>query len=822
MGYAISAIAKAAHGKLYGQGDLVVEHLIIDSRKCLYPSGTLFVALPGDKHDGHSFVIPLYESGVRAFVVNRYPEAYESLGDARFILVKNTKKALQNIAGFIRRQFTNTVIGITGSNGKTIIKEWLFQLLHDDKNMYRNPKSYNSQIGVPLSIWPLTNEYDIAVLEAGISRPGEMSALEHMIQPEIGILTNIGEAHQEFFNSFDEKLIEKLLLFSGCKVLIYSKDDELIRKYVPEKLPDKNLLSWSQYVDADLKINKISVHSGSTKISGDFKSQAIDIEIPFIDSASIQNAIHCWLLMLHLGYSPDNIKNRMLKPEPVSMRLEQLHGRNNCFLLNDTYNSDIDSLSVALEALSRLPDKKRKVVILSDILQSRFHDNELYSKVSTLLSKHDVSQLIGIGERITKHKNLFNAISSTAFFTDTDRFLNSPALQSLKRSNILIKGSRRFEFEKISAILQQKSHQTVLEVSLNALLHNLNYFRSRLNNGTKLMVMVKAFSYGSGSHEIASFLQEQKVDYLGVAIADEGAELRRDGVTIPVMVMNPDPDSYEKIIDNNLEPEIYNHSGLQKFAETLRRNGMTKYPVHLKFDTGMRRLGFEPEEADNILEFINTAKMLQVKSVFTHLTSTDNPLHDDFTHQQVNLFKTVAEKFRQGLSYSFFRHVLNSAGIERFPDYQFDMVRLGIGLYGISSMGEGKLMNISAFKTHIIQIKNAGQRETVGYNRAYRLEKDSTIAILPVGYADGLNRKLSNSNGFVYVHGTLVPIIGNICMDICMVDVSGLQAQEGDEVIIFGTEISISDLAKKLGTIPYEILTSISTRVKRIYLQDYK
>jgi alanine racemase len=818
--YSLEEIADITGGKIEGSSGLIIQNLLIDSRASAISSSFLFFALIGQRHDGHRFIPELYRRGVRAFVVSKIPEQYNTYAEAGFLIVSDTMLALQQLARFHRERYKCPVIGISGSNGKTIIKEWLNHCLGDAITITRSPKSFNSQVGVPLSLWLLDENTSLGIFEAGISFPGEMKTLQRMIRPDIGIITNIGEAHQENFQNVDQKIYEKLKLYYGCRSLIYCHDHQAIRtciEHTPE-LSGVKLFSWSVTGKADVQVAGITKGIGRTCFKVLYKKTPVEVSIPFTDNASIENALHCLTLMLFLDADRDLVIKKMYDLPPVAMRLEQKSAINGCTLINDSYNSDINSLSIALEVLNRQIQHTKKTLILSDILQSGKEQVELYGKVSKLVEEKGISKLIGIGNAISSCSYLFNLPGE--FFNTTDNFINSFESEKFRNEAILLKGSRSFEFEKIAALLEQKKHTTLVEVNLDALVHNLNYFRSLLKPATRTLVMVKALSYGSGRHEIAGVLQFQRVDYLGVAFADEGVSLRQAGITLPIIVMNPEPESFDTMIQCRLEPEIYSRRILDMFHKVLVRNQEIGYPVHIKIDTGMHRLGFLPTEVRQLCNELIRLKTIKVYSVFSHLAGSDEEVYDSFTFEQIETFKQAATMITDALGYPIIRHILNTSGIERFPDAQFEMVRLGIGLYGISSNNPGKLRNVSTLKSTILQIKSVIPGETVGYNRKGRPEKPSLIAVIPIGYADGLDRRLSNGKGAFLVNGHLAPVVGNICMDMTMVDITETGAKEGDEVVIFGEGNPITTLAEQLDAIPYEILTRVSERVKRVYYQE--
>jgi len=802
--------------------EILISSIAIDSRTVFDPESSLFFALKSDRNDGHKYISDLVHLGVRAFVVSDYSIEFNKYESVTFLIVQNTLDALQKLATWHRSQFHIPVVGITGSNGKTIVKEWLFDILHN-LAVIRSPKSYNSQVGVPLSVWNLNTNYELAIFEAGISKPKEMLNLFRIIKPTIGILTNIGEAHQENFTSKQKKLSEKLKLFESCNSLIYCKDQSLVHSFLINDGINAAVqrFAWS-FIDAnvDLYFRKNETEYG-VEVESTYNGKNYRIELPFQDAASLENAGHCLAFVLSQNYAEPIVLDSFRRLQPVAMRLEMKEGINNCLLINDYYNSDINSLQIALAFLNNNARHPylRKTVILSDIQQAGIPDEQLYQEVARLLLLNKTSHLIGIGARIRKFAEFFE--KSAEFFESTDQFLESAQTDSFKQECILLKGARDFHFERISSVLQKKYHQTVLEIDLNAMVENLNVFRSSILPETRIMVMVKAFSYGSGMAEIARILQFHKVDYLAVAVADEGIELRQAGIDLPIVVMNPEEHSFENMIEFRLEPNIYSEEIFESFRKVLQQNAVVRYPVHLKLDTGMHRLGFDSMESIEILakKLVGQDEMV-VRSFFSHLAGADEAVHDEFTIEQIHQFLKLSAVITGKLPYKVFRHILNSAGIERFPEYQFEMVRLGIGLYGVSASGNEQIKSISRLKTSISQIRHVDAGQTVGYGRKGKVSIAAQIAVLPIGYADGYDRRLSNGVGKVFVNGQIAPIIGNICMDMCMIDVTGLQVAVGDEVELMGENILVSTIAKNIGTIPYEILTGISQRVKRVYLQE--
>ena len=816
--YQLNHISQIVGGALIGRGDFHIDRLSIDSRTLVLASKTLFFALVGERHNGHDYIQDLYDKGIRAFVVSENID-YSNFEDCNFIVVADTLNALQKLSAHHRKNFTYPVIAITGSNGKTIVKEWLYQVLSPHYRIVRSPKSYNSQVGVPISVWQMNSEDELAIFEAGISKPCEMDKLETIIQATGGIFTHLGAAHRENFEDTKALLNEKLKLFTSCEWIVYCDDDTRVSDAIKERYSkSKELLNWSRKSDASLRILSEKLDKGKIELKATYNGEEKMILLSFIDKASIENAINCWLAFLHLGLSDEHIYKGFCDLQAVAMRMEIKEGQNNCLLINDFYNSDLGSLAIALDLMNQHGKERKKTVILSDIFQSGLQPHDLYSQVSELLTLNEIDKIVGIGDDIASQAKSFQCES--IFYPTTETFLKSIDTNLFKNEIILIRGARDFRFERISSALQYKAHRTILEVNLTAMVHNLNYFRSLLQPKTKLMVMVKAFSYGSGSTEIANLLQYHQVDYLAVAIADEGADLRTNGISTPIVVMNPELHSFETMIDYNLEPEIYSLSVLKSFESVLKRSGLKNYPIHLKLDTGMYRMGFVNHELDELISYLKDNSHFHIRSVFSHLAGSDEEMHDDYTESQIDKFEDWSSRIRTAFSYKIDRHILNTSGIERFPNAQFEMVRLGIGLYGVSATKQNMLMNVSSLKTTISQIKWVEKDQTVGYSRKGKLDKKSRIGIIPIGYADGFNRKLSNGVGQVLVNGKLVSVVGNVCMDMCMIDLTDVEAKEGDSVIIFGDDYSLIRIAEKLDTIPYEILTTVSRRVKRIYFQE--
>jgi Alr-MurF fusion protein len=832
--YSISQIAQTIKAHWLQQNkEANIEHLLLDSRKLLFPATSLFFALEGPRRNGDSFIEELYKKEVRNFVVDETfsADALISYKDANFLRVHDVLQALHTLTAFHRRQFTIPVIGITGSNGKTIVKEWLYQLLNSNYNIVRSPKSYNSQIGVPLSIWQMNAGHDLGIFEAGISQPDEMQWLEKIIEPTIGVFTNIGEAHSKGFLNIRQKINEKLKLFLHSQLLIYCADDPDVNGAVSTFVNNVRnnhslkLFSWSKKSKAILQVTGIEKKDDHTIITA-IHQQAADISrsitIPFTDDAAIENAITCWCVLLHLNISDILISEKMLLLRSVEMRLELKQGINNCSLINDSYSADINSLTIALDFLSQQQQHPNRTLILSDILQSGKNSRELYTAIASILQQKNINRFIGIGSEISQQQEVFKNIPETFFFASTTDFKQQFYTLHFYNETILLKGARVFEFEQISHLLEEKIHQTVLEINLNAITHNLKQYQQLLNPGVKIMAMVKAFSYGSGSFEIANLLQFHKVDYLAVAYTDEGVELRKAGITLPIMVMNAEEVTYDLMVQYNLEPEIFSFNILSGFQQYLQQSGIVNYPVHIKLDTGMHRLGFEAKDIPELAQTLQSTTVFKVQSVFSHLVASDAAELDNFTQIQADIFLQSCTKLQKATGYSFLRHIGNTAAIHRHKNLQLDMVRLGIGLYGVDSSiaMQQQLKNVTTLKTTISQIKNVKAGETVGYSRKGIVSKDSTIATVRIGYADGYPRALSNGKGKMWVNGNLLPVIGVVCMDMTMLDITGTTIQEGDEVVVFGESLSVHDVAHWAETIPYEILTGISQRVKRVYFEE--
>lgn len=814
--YTISNIAEILKAKsALHQPNQLIRTLLTDSRTVIDPDGSLFFAVKAQR-DGHLFIDHAYQNGIRNFVISNdaYAEKYK---DANFLIVNDVLIALQNLASSKRNSYTLKVIGITGSNGKTIVKEWLYQLLAADFNIVRSPKSFNSQIGVPLSVWQILAEHTLAIFEAGISKRDEMENLAKIINPSIGILTNIREAHAEGFANYNEKLEEKLKLFKNVKLFIYAP--EYITGISTVDLPGEEKFSWSMSLPADLKISFIEPIENKSYIRATYQDKEIECLIPFVDNAAVENGIICWATLLALGYSPAEADVRLEKLTQVSMRLALINGIENCSIIDDSYSADISSLAIALDFLNLQNQHQKNTLILSDIYETGKNNDVLYAEVSALIQHKNVDRLIGIGPNISAFADLF--ILDKCFYESTQSFIEDLPAVHFSNETILIKGARRFEFERISKLLTQKIHDTVLEVNLNALAANLQFYRSKLNDGVKVMAMVKAFSYGSGSFEIANLLQYHKVDYLAVAYADEGIALRKAGISLPIMVMSPEPSAFDAIVKYQLEPEIYNSYVLKSFLNFLPTN-IRDFPIHLKLDTGMHRLGFEKNEIPELLKILNDSQKLKIISIFTHLVASADEIHDEYTRRQLKEYEEIYTELNEQLDYKPLRHALNTSGITRWPSAQLDMVRLGIGLYGFDSALKNNqgLQTVAVLKTTVTQVKELSAGETVGYSRNGVMPVGGKIATVKIGYADGYSRAFGNGVGKMLLNGNLVPTIGSICMDMCMLNVTGLNVKTGDEVIVFNEQHAIVDLAKQIDTIPYEILTNISQRVKRVYFYE--
>lgn len=834
MIYTIEKITTLIGARRIGHADAKIGWLLTDSRSLCFPEETLFFALRSQRNDGHKYIDDLYRRGVRNFVVEN--DALTShLTDANFLVVPSPLEALQRLAERHRDEFDIPIVGITGSNGKTMVKEWLYQILSPQMVVTRSPRSYNSQIGVPLSVWLLNEQTQVGIFEAGISEPGEMASLHDIIQPTIGVLTSLGTAHQKNFRSMDEKCMEKLQLFHGAKVIAYDSDNDTISRCIRRSGYQGEKIGWSrENPSAPLYISSISStpsspsipsstrYTSSTKISYCYKGTRGEYSLPFIDEASIECSIACAAIALYLGVTPDDLNVRMSQLEPVAMRLEVKEGQHGCTLINDSYNSDINSLDIALDFMSRRPENqgRRRTLILSDIQQTGMDKSELYREVSDLCQKRGIDRLIGIGSAIQSQADKI-ALADKAFFPGVQQFVDSPLFRSLHDEVILLKGARVFGFDHLTELLEQKVHETILEVNLNAVVDNLNFYRSFLKPETKLVCMVKADAYGAGAVEVAKTLQDHRVDYLAVAVADEGVTLRRHGITQNIMIMNPEMTAFKTMFDYDLEPEVYSFRLMEALIRAAEKEGITGLPVHIKLDTGMHRLGFDPEkDIDEVIARLKRQNAIIPRSVFSHFVGSDSDDFDNFSAMQFEKFDKASRKLQSAFFHKILRHMDNSAAIEHFPERQMDMCRLGLGLYGVDPRDNRMLHTVSTLKTTILQLRHVPKEETVGYSRKGILTRDSVIAAIPIGYADGLNRHLGRGKCYCLVNGQKAPYVGNICMDVAMIDVTDIDCKEGDSVEIFGEHLPVTVLSDVLDTIPYEVMTSVSNRVKKVYYQD--
>lgn len=822
--YSLKSLQAELNGKLLSEkeGDSF-ELISIDTRKLYLPSQSVFIALSGIHHNGHRFLGEAFKKGVRQFIVDDPSEVPEELNDATVLLVNNSLKALQNLAAIHRSRFDLPVIGITGSNGKTIVKEWINALCTPGHNLIRSPRSFNSQVGVPLSVWNIEEHHTLGIFEAGISQSGEMDALREIIKPNIGVLTNLGVAHLEQFAEKKELIREKSKLFENCDTLITAElNDEDFKTLSGFINASTKVLRWSRSdKHSDLLVENEKVTSQETEFTLNWRGSTFNCTLPFTDLAHRANMLTAVLAYLHLGFDKDNLAARTKALKTIGMRLELLDGPQGSFLINDTYSADLHSLEVALDFMLQQRTAQKRILIVSDLLQSGLEPSLLYHRLATLAKHKKVDQIFAIGPEILGFKDAFSMPVNA--YRSTDEFLNELDVSWFENATVLIKGARSFHFEKIIYLLQARTHETIFEIDLNGMVHNLNYYREKLNPGVKLMAMVKAFAYGSGSYEVASLLEYHRADYLSVAYADEGVQLRKAGIQLPILVLNTERAALNSFFDYRLEPEIYNITTFQRFAEVSKSHPVEQIPgIHLKVETGMNRLGFTEKDIGELCKLIEQNSHVKVKSVMSHLAASDDPEEDEFTKNQISIFATLAKRIESATGYTVLKHIANTGAISRFPEAQFDMVRLGIGLYGaaVTNEDKGKLAVVGRLKTVVSQVKTVLAGETISYGRSFKATNKMKIAILAIGYADGLNRKLSNGKGKVSVRGKRVPIVGRVCMDMTMIDVSGLEVVAGDEVEIFGDDISLSEFADWLETIPYEILTSVSQRVKRIYVQE--
>ncbi len=815
--YTIQVIADVINGRFQQQADnRALTHLVYDSRKIQFAESSLFFALQVGRGDGHQFLASAYQSGIRNFVVAHAIDT-AALPGSNVIVVDNTLQALQQLAAYHRQHFQIPILGITGSNGKTIVKEWLYQLLQPDHYIVRSPKSYNSQVGVPLSVWQLNEHHNLGIFEAGISQPGEMERLARIIQPTIGVLTNLGQAHSEGFASMEQKLEEKLKLFQSAQVVVARQ--ELVQK----QAFTGTLFTWSFQQGATVRVKGAQKTQKQTSLAFEYGQQVFEIVIPFTDEASIENAISCCCVLLYLEVPVEIIQQRFLKLHAVDMRLHLMRGINNCTLINDSYSADLTSLHIALSFLQQQHFNQHRTVILSDFYESGKAEEALYWQIGKSLLQYGIEKVILIGEKITTYLPRFieEKIACSCFHSTEDFVLHFRS-SSFKDEVILIKGARRFEFEQVVQLLEYKVHQTLLEINLNAIVHNLKQYQKLLKPHTRVMAMVKAFAYGSGGAEIAGVLQYHNVHYLGVAYVDEGLELRKAGITLPIMVMNVDETSFGALTEHNLQPVIYSFELLHQFETYIASQALQFYPVHIEVETGMNRLGFPEGDIEALGQHLAASSLLKVESVFSHLAASEDAAQDDYTAQQAQRFSKAADTLSRYLSYSFLRHISNTAAIIRHPHLQLDMVRLGIGLYGVEITTQKlELQPAATLRTTIAQIKHLKAGETVSYNRRGVVQKDSTIATVRIGYADGYSRRFGHGVGKLWVAGHLAPVIGTVCMDMTMIDVTGIPGvKEGDTVIVFGEPLPVQQVAAWIDTIPYELMTSISQRVKRIYFQE--
>ena len=823
MKYSIEKVATLIGARRVGNAEADIAWILTDSRSLCFPEETLFFALRTGRNDGHKFIPGLYRRGVRNFVVSAVPADAAAYAGANFLKVVDTLEALQRLAERHRDEFDIPVVGITGSNGKTMVKEWLYQLLSPQMVVTRSPKSYNSQIGVPLSVWLLDERSQVALFEAGISRPGEMQALRDIIQPTIGVLTSLGAAHQENFRSLEEKCNEKLALFHDARTVVYDSDDETVSRCLRKSGYSGEKIGWSrQSRSAAFFVESVTTEGTTSTVRYVCNGVEGSYRLPFIDDASLGCSFACACVALRLGVTAADLAVRMAALEPVAMRLEVKEGQRGCTLINDSYNSDINSLDIALDFMNRRPDHngRHRTLILSDIQQSGERPEELYAKVGGLARERGVERIIGIGPDISAQAAVIG-IAEKHFFPTVDSFVASPVFRSLRDEVVLVKGARAFGFDRITELLEQKVHETILEVNLGAVVANLNYYRSFLKPQTKIVCMVKADAYGAGAVEVAKTLQDHRVDYLAVAVADEGVTLRKNGITASIMIMNPEMTAFKTMFDYDLEPEVYSFRLMDALIRAAEKEGITNYPVHIKLDTGMHRLGFDPRnDIDAVISRLKRQNAIIPRSVFSHFVGSDSDDFDSFSAMQFALFDEASRKLQAAFDHKILRHIDNSAGIEHFPERQLDMCRLGLGLYGIDSRDNRILNNVSTLKTTILQLRNVPKEETVGYSRKGRLTRDSVIAAIPIGYADGLNRHLGCGRCYCLVNGQRAPYVGNICMDVAMIDVTGIDCREGDSVEIFGDHLPVTVLSDALQTIPYEVLTGVSNRVKKVYFQD--
>ncbi len=829
MNYTITEIENVLEvtgGRIIDE-DAIVSQLLTDSRSLTAPQETVFFALRTPNDDGHNYIPDLYDKGVRNFVVASDYFAPPECKAANYIAVESPLDALQSLAMFHRRRFRELpVIGITGSRGKTTVKEWLYQLLKDDYRIVRSPRSYNSQIGVPLSLWEIDNNTDLAIIEAGISTTGEMDNLQAMIRPTIGIITNLGSEHNDGFASMQQKAQEKAKILFNCDCIVYCADDPLVTHTIAPLVESDVALvtSWSRnHSEAPLQVDSTDRSERETTLHYTYNDEPGQVTIPFTADRDLDNAITCLAVLLHLDIDRDTIASRMAALTPVGTRLNVIEGVNNCTVIVDSYTSDYYSLTPALNFMTRRAGNRPCTVILSDLATESYSGDELYIRVSELLKTKRVNRLIGIGKDMCRYNQYFNDLPHARFFNDTQEFISDVARGDFEDETILIKGDPSFGFSQIIDLLEAKQHLTVMEVDLNALSHNFKFFKSLIKPSTKTIGMVKASGYGAGSYEIAKTLQDCGCDYLAVAVHDEGVDLRKASITMPIIVLNPNGVNYKAMFQYRLEPELYSLEMAHDLIKEGRKYGVQHFPVHIKIDSGMHRLGFTQEQLPELIDLLKEQEVITPASVFTHLSVADEPAQDEYTLMQFDYFDTCSEMLQQAFGHQLMRHMLNSSGTVRFPERQYEMVRIGIGLYGIRTLFDGSeeaLMPVSALRSVIISIKEWPAGTTIGYGRHGVLERDSRIATVNIGYADGFDRHFGNGRVSMWVGGKLCPTVGNVCMDAVMINVTGAPCKVGDTVEIFGEHVPIEQLSEARGTIPYEILTSVSPRVKRVYYRE--
>lgn len=820
----IEDLGDEAKVSIYNPKQKITE-ILTDSRSFTRPEGVVFFAIntPGG-NDGHKYIEELYNKGIRNFIVEKIPLFFKDKNDINYIKVADSLSALLKIAASFRSDKTKYV-AIAGSRGKTTVKEILYQLLREGRIVARSPRSYNSKIGVPVSLWQVTPDSQIALIEAGISRKGEMKNLSECIRPQTVIFTNIGEEHSEEFKDLKEKGREKSLLagLPSVETIIYNYDDPVLKDSLQPYLKNKKSIGWSfSDPEADLYIERKGIKEDIVKFSFNYAGKPRELEVRCSGPEEMENMATALAFLLAEGLPLDYIADSFNKLHPVGTRLDVMEGMNGCVLIRDSYISDYTSLSPAIDFMMRRKTAAAKpVIIMGDLYYSGNDKDKMYREVAELVRETGIERFIGIGPEMDSHSSFFGKRSE--FYKTVDDFLQKRSPSDFVNELILLKGSGTDGFERIVEMLAARTHETVLEVNLDSLVDNYNYFRGFIPSATGIIAMVKASGYGAGSLEIARSLQDCGAAYLAVAIIDEGVELRENGITMPIMVMNPKVENYGAMFSHNLEPEIYSPIMLREVIEAAEKRGVRDYPVHIKLDTGMHRMGFVQEELPDMIELLKKERHIKVSSLFSHLATADCPDMDDYTLSQFELFQEMTEKIIKGLGYKIKRHILNSAGILRFPERHYDYVRLGIGLYGANTLPpemEKPLAVVSTLRTVIINLRRWKAGETVGYGRKGVIKKDSVIATIPIGYADGINRHLGNGNISFIVNGRPAPTIGNICMDACMLDVSGIDCKVGDTVEIFGRQQSLLTVSEALETIPYEILTSVSPRVRRIYYRE--